>query len=809
MSAVKLTIDGTEIEVTAGTTILSAARELGIDIPTLCYDPELPPNGACRLCLVEVEKAKALIASCVTPVAPGMVVYTESERVVSARRAILSLLIANHPLVCITCERTGSCKLQDYCYRYGVTDSEYVGEVKDLPFDESNDFFIRDMNKCILCGICVGKCQEIVGAGAIDFTKRGFVTNVGPAYEDKIEDSTCVFCGLCIDSCPVGALIPKTTVGKGRFWQVEKVRGVCPYCGVGCGIILQVRNGMVIDVQPDRKSPVNRGHLCARGKFGWDYLQNQERLTTPLVKSEGVFVAVSWEEALGLIVDNLEEVIRRHGPDSIMGLCSPKASNEESYLFQKLIRTLGSNNVDSYSRHCHAPAVEGMMKAFGGATMTNSMEELVLTDAILVVEADPLKTHPIIGYRIREAVRRGARLITAQSEETGLAELTGLHLAIKPGSAVFLINALAAVILEEGLHDQSFINKRTEGFEAYRNSFDSSVISRALEITGITEDQLRSAARNFATAGRSAIVSNAGGSEQAGDSQLVLALANLALLTGNVGRERCGLYLPYSENNLQGCADMGAMPSVLTGYQSLKVRSVRDKFSRAWQVEIREQPGLSAAELFDYNVNTKIKAMLIMAENPAACGENHEAAASILKQLDFLVVQELFMTETAMLADVVLPAAGFAERTGTYTNVGRQVQLNRAAVKPPGEAHANWEIIAELAGWLGFEWEYDGPEDIFAEIAALTPQYGGISYERIAEVGLQWPCPHHEHPGSKYLYEGRFLRGLGLFTPINLKLPVVKAASHSHLHAEGEKDAGCGCLSDSMRHRSVIRNLRF
>jgi formate dehydrogenase (NADP+) alpha subunit len=808
MSAVKITINDQELEVAAGTTILEAARELGIDIPTLCHDPELPPNGACRLCVVEVEKAKSLVASCVTPVTPGMVVHTESTRVVSARREILSLLIANHPLVCITCERTGSCKLQDYCYRYGVADSDFVGETKELPLDASNAFFVRDMNKCILCGICVGKCQEIVGAGAIDFTRRGFMTNVGPAYEDKIEDSTCVFCGLCIDSCPVGALIPKASIGKGRSWQVEKTKTICPYCGVGCGIYLQTRDGEVVDVLPDFDHPASRGHLCARGKFGWDYLKSAERLTTPLVRSEGVFVAVSWEEALGLIVDQLEEIRGRFGPAALMGLCSPKASNEESYLFQKLIRSLGSNNVDSYSRHCHAPAVEGMMKAFGGAAMTNSMEELVSAQAIFLIEADPLTTHPIIGYRIREAVKKGACLIAAQSVEAGLSDLATHYLPIKTGTAVALANAFAAVILEEKLHNAEFINKRTEGFADYSNSLGPEVVRRASALTGISEEQLRQAARAFAGAATAAIVSTAGGSEQEGDRRLVTALTNLALLTGNVGRENCGLYLPYSENNLQGSADMGALPAVLTGYQPLKEKAVREKFARAWKADINDTPGLSAAELFGAVGRNQVKAMLVMGENPAACGEHHAVAADLLSNLDFLVVQDLFMTETAMLADVILPAAGFAEKTATYTNVGRRVQLNRAAIDPPGDAQPDWAILAELAGWLGFEWEYEGPEDIFAEMAALTPQYAGISYERIAGVGLQWPCPHPDHPGSKYLYEGRFLRGLGLFTPIGSsdqdKLPL----RHDENCSEAGGKAPCSCLSDSMRNHSVISKLK-
>lgn len=350
MSAVKITIDGREVEVAPGTTILEAARQLGIDIPTFCHDPELSPNGACRICVVEVERARALVASCCAPVAPDMVVHTESERVVSARKTILNLMLANHPLKCITCEKTGQCKLQDYCYRYGVSESIYSGEIKELPLDGTNPFFIRDMNKCILCGKCVGKCQEINGAGAIDFMRRGFVTNVGPAYGDPLEESSCVFCGMCVDACPVGALTPRAGIGKGRPWEVEKVKTICPYCGTGCSIYLHVKEGKIIGATPDPDSPVNRGHLCAKGRFGWDFVHSEERLTKPLIKQDGIFVEAEWDEALDLVAQKLGEIRDRYGADALMGLSSAKASNEDNYLFQKLMRSLGTNNIDHCAR---------------------------------------------------------------------------------------------------------------------------------------------------------------------------------------------------------------------------------------------------------------------------------------------------------------------------------------------------------------------------------------------------------------------------------------------------------------------------
>ncbi len=805
MSAIKLTIDGTEVEVAPGTTILEAARRLGRDIPTFCYDSELPPNGACRICLVEVENARTLVASCVAPAGSGMVIHTESERVIRARREVLTLLVANHPLDCITCEKTGECKLQDYCYRYGVADSNYGGEVKKLDYDDTNAFFLRDMNKCILCGICVGKCQDVIGAGAIDFARRGFTSNVAPPFEDPIEDSTCIFCGLCMDSCPVGALIPKYSFSKGRPWQVEKTRSVCPYCSVGCNIYLHVKDNEVIGVTPVEENPVNRGHLCARGKFGWDYLQSGDRLTSPLVKSNGVFIEVSWEEALGFIADSIEEIMERYGSDAIMGLCSPKTTNEESYLFQKLIRFLGTNNVDSYTRHCHAPAVDGMMKAFGSAAMTNSIEELASTGAVFVIAADPYVSHPIISYRVREAVRKGAKLIVADPDPIGLTDIAHHHLTLRDGSAVALVNGIANVIMEEGLQDQLFIDRRTEGYDAFRAAVAEYTPRYTAEVTGISEEDLRSAARAYAGAGSAAIISTVGMDYSAGNGGLVLALANLALLTGNLGKESAGLYLPYGENNLQGASDMGALPAVLTGYQPVKEKSVRVKFARAWGTDISDQEGLSAADVFEGGAGDKIKAMLILDENPVTCvGGEDEETARYLAGLDFLVVQDIFMTETAALADVVLPAAAFAEQQGTYTNTERRVQLTRPAVKPPGDAFPGWAIIAELAGWLGFDWAYDGAGDVFDEMASLTPQYAGMSYERLAQGSLQWPCPTGEHPGTAYLYEGRFSRGLGLFSVVEQeKLKVSEAAGT-------KKDAlvhhACQCQSDSMNKRSVVRN---
>ncbi len=804
MSEIKLTIDGQEIEVAPGTTILEAAQQLGIDIPTFCHDPELPPNGACRICVVEVEKARALVASCVAPAGPDMVVHTESERVINARKNNLHLLLANHHLDCITCEKTGDCKLQDYCYRYGIASTDFEGDFKNLPYDDTNEFFLRDMNKCILCGICVGKDQLIVGAGAIDFSKRGFVTNVTPGFEEPIEESSCVFCGMCIDNCPVGALIPKYVTGKGRPWQTESVPAVCPYCSLGCNINLHVKDNEIIGVSPVMESPVNRGHLCVQGKFGWDFVHSGDRVTAPMVKSDGVFVEVSWEEALDYIVDNIKEVQSRYGTDALMGLSSPKASNEDSYLFQKLIRSLGTNNIDSYTKHCHASAVDGLMDAFGSAATTNSINEVAATGAVLVIGANPGESHPILDYRVREAARKGAELIIATPEMIGLVDVSTGYLPLKEGTELALLNAMTNVIISEKLHDQDFVDKRTEGFDQLKKAVEKYTPDYAAGITGLDEEEIRSAARAYASAEKAVIVSDACAGEHIGGADFVRALANLALLTGNVGKESTGVYLPYGENNFQGAADMGVYPNVLTGYQHLKDKAIRDKFSKAWGVEISESPGMTVVEAFAGGKNSTIKAMYIMGENPVDCGGGSPEVVEYLKNLEFLVVQDIFMTETAALADVIIPASAFAEKLGTYTNTERRVQLSQPALEPPGEVFPDWAVLVELAEWFGFEWDYAGPEEIFDEIASLTPEYSGISYLRLADGGLQWPCPGEDHAGTKFLHQDSFNRGKGLFSAVDYKPEALPTKGRPVTVSFTPGYHVCQCLSETLSKHSVI-----
>ncbi|HED23723.1 MAG TPA: hypothetical protein ENN91_01195, partial [Firmicutes bacterium] len=466
------------------------------------------------------------------------------------------------------------------------------------------------------------------------------------------------------------------------------------------------------------------------------------------------------------IVDSVEEIKSKYGAEALMGLSSPKLSNEESYLFQKLIRSLGSNNVDSLIRYCHAPQIDGLMKAFGSAAMTNSIEELAETGAILIVGADPVQTHPVMSYRIREAVRRGAKLTIVNSRPVGLTDIAHHYLPVESENYTMLVNALAAVIIEEDLHDCSFIKERTEGFNLFRQALEGYKPRQAADLIGIDEDVLRAVARDYAGSERAAVVAAPGTMDSAGDGDLVLSLANLTMLAGKIGRRGSGLYMPFGENNLQGCADMGVLPGVVTGYQPVEEKEIRDKFARIWGVPLPANGGITAEKLFCSGDSAGIKALYILGENPLACGLNGEEEAELLQNIDFLVVQDIFMTETAALADVILPGAAPAEKTGTYTNTERRVQLSRQAVNPPGNASPDWAVLAELAGWFGLEWDYESPEDIFMEIAALTPQYAGITYKRLSDGGLQWPCRSADDPGTRVLFGESFDRGPGLFTVV-------------------------------------------
>ncbi|UNC90830.1 formate dehydrogenase subunit alpha [Candidatus Contubernalis alkaliaceticus] len=771
MNVIKLTINGQPVETTVGTTILEAARQAKIDIPTFCHDPQLVGTGACRICVVEVENMKNLPASCVAPVYDGMVVHTESERVVQARKANLNLLLANHPLDCLTCEKNGTCKLQDYCYRYNVKNTDFIGEKKNLPRETSNPFYERDMNKCILCGKCARICHEINGAGAIDYANRGFNSTISTAFDEPLENSTCVFCGMCVDICPVGALTSKIGLGAARAWEVKKVKTTCPYCGTGCSFYLHVKEDKIVDVSPNYESPVNRGNLCVKGRFGWDFVHSPERLTKPLIKKDGKLVESTWEEALSFVADRIKDTIKSHGPDAIAGISSARCTNEDNYLLQKLFRMLGTNNIDHCARLCHAPTVAALATAFGSGAMTNSISEIEFSNCLLVTGSNTTETHPVISYRILKAKNRGTSLIVADPRRIGLAEVADIFLQHRPGSDVALFNGLLHVIIKENKLDQDFIKNRTEGFEEVKKTVEKYTPEYVEKITGVPAELIIDAALMYAEAETASILYTMGITQHTSGTNNVMSIGNLAMATGNLGKLNSGVNPLRGQNNVQGACDMGALPGVFPGYQGVTDPKNIEKFNRSWNAVLSSKPGLTVTEMFDAAETREIKLMYIMGENVMLSDANVNHVEKAIKNLDLLVVQDIFLTETAQIADVVFPAASFAEKDGTFSNTERRVQRIRRAVTTRGESRPDWLILSDLANKLGFSWDYPHPSYIMEEIASLTPSYGGLSYSRIENEGLQWPCPSPEHPGTPCMHIDKFVRGLGKFHAVENELP--------------------------------------
>ncbi len=670
---------------------------------------------------------------------------------------------------CISCgcDQILDCRLREYALELGISSPRFKGKKSHYPPDESNPFILRDPDKCILCGQCVAVCSDVQMCFVLDFVGRGLETRISTGLDRPLPQTPCVFCGSCVSVCPVGALTEKEGRVQRREFEVEKVRTICPYCGCGCSIILNIENGRIVKITSDPEGFVNEGWLCAKGKFGFDFVDSPDRLKRPLIKKGGELKEVSWNEALTLVTEKLSNIKERCGSDSIAGLSSAKCTNEENYLFQKFMRAaLGTNNVDHCARLCHASTVAGLARAFGSGAMTNSMREIENADCILITGSNTSETHPIIALKIKEAVRRnGARLIVADPRKIEMTQFSHLHLRQKPGTDVALFNGMMNVIISEGLYDKEFVSKRCEEFQKLEGILDQYTPDYVEGITGVSARDIIYAARMYAKADRASIIFAMGITQHTTGTDNVLSLANLAMLTGNVGKESSGVNPLRGQNNVQGACDMGALPNVYPGYQSVSEESIRKKFEHAWGVGLSQKVGLTAVEMMHAAEEGKVKAMYIMGENPFLSDPNINFTRKALRKLDFLVVQDIFPTETSEYADVILPAASFAEKEGTFTNTERRVQRIKKAIEVPGEAKADWEIISDLAAKLGYPMKYRNSSQIMDEIASVTPIYGGISHERLDEGGLQWPCPDRSHPGTKFLHQGRFTRGLGKFHP--------------------------------------------
>jgi len=778
MADIKVKINGSEYIGRAGRTILELAMENGIEIPNLCYDARLKPSGSCRLCLVDVEGQRAPVTACTFEITDGMVVLTDTEDIRAIRKTMLELLFYEHRGVCTTCDKNGECRLQQYAYEYDLDDSVFqLPQV--MPSDNyttGNEAIEYDPGKCIRCGRCIRICEEVQMDSALTFKGRAGDVEVSTAFDMPLNESTCELCGQCISTCPTGALYERAAKGKSQCKDLQRTRTTCVYCGVGCQIDLNVNpktNEIIRVTSPTGVIP-NNGNLCVKGRFGMDFVGSDKRLTTPLIKKNGNFEEAGWDEAIDYVVKRLNEIKAKHGADSIAGLSSAKCTNEENYVFQKFIRAaVGTNNVDHCARLCHASTVVGLARAFGSGAMTNSMDEIRRAECIFIIGSNTTEAHPVIGLNVKDAVvNNGAKLIVADPRTIDIVRFAELHAAQKPGTDVALINAMMNVIIEEELHDKDFISDRTENFEALAEVVKDFTPEKAEKITTIPADDIRRLARIYASASTASIIYSMGITQHTTGTDNVLSLANLAMLTGNVGKESTGVNPLRGQNNVQGACDLGALPNVYPCYQSVEDATINEKFQKAWGTKLPDKKGLTVVEMLHAVEEDRIRAIYIMGENPALSDPNLNRTRKALADVEFLVVQDIFLSETAEYADVVLPTVCFAEKDGTFTNTERRIQRVRKAVDGPGQARIDWRILCEVATKMGYPMAYDGADKIMEEIASASPIYGGIYYDRIDDVGLCWPCPDRDHPGTMYLHKDKFSRGKGRFHPVEFKAPV-------------------------------------
>ncbi|MFC2002143.1 formate dehydrogenase subunit alpha [Chloroflexota bacterium] len=771
METITITLNGVEVSGYTGMTILDLARESGVDIPTLCYDPCLIPVGSCRLCLVEDERSGALLASCVTPIAPEMIINTQSPRVMEHREAIIKLMLASHPDSCLVCDKGNRCQLRKIAAEMGIGLIEFQRIPQAGTIQEVNPFIERDLSKCILCAKCIRADQELVVEGAIDYFNRGSASRPATLNDMPLEKSECTFCGTCLALCPTGALMEKDRTYTGT--TATTINTVCPFCGCGCGICLEIKDNRIVRARPNTESPVNHSTLCVRGCYGYEFVHSPERLTKPLVKTEDSFQEVSWEQALDQVASEFKRIKEIHGPDSLAVLGSSKCTNEESYLLQRLTRgVLGTNNIDNGSRLYGSASRVGLGGSTGFPGTTSSLDDLEQSGVIMVIGANPAISAPVVGYAIKRAVRyRGAKLLLVDPRQTKLSQFAHLWLKPKLGTDVALIIGLAKVIVDEGLSDEEFIARRTDNFAELAQSLEMYTPDYVEKVTGVSGQDIQLAARVLAGTEPASIVYGNGITQHVTGTNSVMALANLAMLTGNVGKRGGGIFALQRETNAQGVCDTGSLPDFLPGYQSIDNAQSRKKFEECWGVCLPTEAGLTALEMIEQAKQGKIKGMLIMGENPVSSFPSPSLVKEALASLDFLVVSDLFLSETARLATVVLPAASFAEKEGTFTNFEGRVQRVQKAVEPAGDSLPDWEIIRQLASRMGYPLPYSSPQQVMEEIEELVSFYQRLAYADFETEDLDWADLEGGHLGTRRLYQGPFPSGFGRFSPVEYTPP--------------------------------------
>ncbi|MFJ3058101.1 formate dehydrogenase subunit alpha [Herbaspirillum sp. NPDC087042] len=776
---VSLEIDGVQVTVPAGTSVMRASVEAGINVPKLCATDSLEPFGSCRLCLVEIEKdgrkMKGYPASCTTPCEPGMKVQTQTPKLAEIRRGVMELYISDHPLDCLTCPTNGNCELQDMAGAVGLREVRYdpAGENHlEMKKDESNPYFTYDPSKCIVCNRCVRACEETQGTFALTINGRGFESRVSAGQMESFMESECVSCGACVQACPTATLTEKTVIMLGQ--AEHSAVTTCAYCGVGCAFKAEMKGNEVVRMVPYKDGKANQGHSCVKGRFAWGYATHKDRILNPMIRKSisDPWREVSWEEALSYAASEFRRIQAKHGKDSIGGITSSRCTNEETYLVQKLVRAaFGNNNVDTCARVCHSPTGYGLKQTLGESAGTQTFESVMKSDVILIMGANPASGHPVFASQIKRRVRQGAKLIVIDPRTTEMVKSPHVqadyHLKLRPGTNTAIITALAHAILSEGLQDERYIDERCD-LQSYRDwkefvlREDNSPEAMAA-ITGVPAETVRGAARLYATGGNAAIYYGLGVTEHAQGSTTVIGIANLAMCTGNVGREGVGVNPLRGQNNVQGSCDMGSFPHELPGYRHISDSTVRSQFEQAWGVTLNPEPGLRIPNMFDAALDGSFKGLYCEGEDIVQSDPNTQHVAAALQAMECIVVQDLFLNETAKYAHVFLPGSSFLEKDGTFTNAERRISRVRK-VMPAKAGKSDWEVTVALAEALGYPMPYNHPSEIMDEIAALTPSFHGVSYDKLEKLGsIQWPCNEHAPQGTPIMHVGSFIRGKGKF----------------------------------------------